>query len=57
MVFPQAAEAFEKAGVKLFTLSDYNTLIEMALETGYIEEDQVELLTRWREEPSAWKGS
>ena len=55
--FPQAAEAFEKAGVKLFTLSDYNALIGMALETGYIEEDQVELLTRWREEPSAWKGS
>lgn len=55
--FPQASEAFKKAGVELHTLSDYHTLIEMALETGYIEKGQVELLTRWREEPSAWKGA
>jgi orotate phosphoribosyltransferase len=53
--FPVATVAFEKAGIKLFTLSNYNTLIEMALETGYIQESQVELLSRWREEPSTWK--
>ena len=55
--FPAAEEAFSKAGVSLFTLSNYHTLIEMALETGYVEESQVELLSRWREEPSAWKGA
>ncbi len=55
--FPEALEAFKNAGVKLFTLSDYHTLIEMAVETGYIEENQVELLSRWREDPSAWKGA
>lgn len=54
--FPQAAEAFKNADVSLFTLSDYDTLIEMALETGYIEEDQVELLSAWREDPASWKG-
>ncbi len=55
--FPEALEAFKNAGVKLFTLSDYHTLIEMAVETGYIEKNQVELLSRWREDPSAWKGA
>lgn len=55
--FPLAAEAFKNAGVKLVTLSNYHTLIEMALETGYIKESQVELLTKWREDPSAWKGA
>ncbi|MCP4310943.1 MAG: orotate phosphoribosyltransferase [Bacteroidetes bacterium] len=55
--FPVAEEAFKNAGVKLFTLSNYNTLIDMALETGYIGESQVELLSKWREEPSAWKGA
>lgn len=55
--FPQAAEAFKNAGVSLFTLSDYHTLIEMALETGYIEEDQVDLLSTWREDPSSWKAT
>jgi orotate phosphoribosyltransferase len=53
--FPVADEAFKKAGIKLFTLSNYNTLIDMALETGYIRENQVELLSKWRENPSAWK--
>jgi orotate phosphoribosyltransferase len=55
--FTVAEEAFDRAGVKLFTLSDYNTLIGMALETGYIEPNQVALLSRWREEPSLWKGA
>lgn len=55
--FPVAQEAFKNAGVKLFTLSDYHILIEMALETGYIAENQVELLSRWREDPAAWKGA
>jgi orotate phosphoribosyltransferase len=53
--FPVAAEAFKEAGVKLHTLSNYNVLIEIALETGYILDSQVEVLAKWREEPSAWK--
>lgn len=55
--FPVATEAFKEAGVKLHTLSNYNALIEKALETGYIQESQVEVLSAWREEPSAWKGA
>ena len=54
--FPVAEEAFRKAGIQLYTLSDYHTLIEMALETGYIKQEQVELLANWRKDPSAWKG-
>lgn len=55
--FPVAEEAFRMAGVPLYTLSDYHTLIDMALETGFIEESQIDLLTRWRENPSAWNGA
>lgn len=54
--FPVSEEAFRNAGVELITLSDYDTLIEMALETGYIREEQVELLARWRKDPSGWTG-
>ncbi len=54
--FPVSEEAFRQAGVPLYTLSDYDTLIEMALESGYIRENQVDLLTRWRENPSGWTG-
>jgi orotate phosphoribosyltransferase len=54
--FPVSEEAFRQADVPLYTLSDYDTLIEMALESGYIRENQVDLLTRWRENPSGWTG-
>ena len=52
--FPVAKEAFEKAGIELTTLSRYQTLIELALESGDIEESQVESLNKWREDPANW---
>ena len=52
--FPVAKEAFEKAGIELTTLSRYQTLIEVALESGDIEESQVESLNKWREDPANW---
>ncbi len=52
--FPVAEENFEKAGVELRTLSDYNTLLEVALETNYISEDDIETLQEWRQDPASW---
>ncbi len=52
--FPEAARSFEEQGVRLVTLTDYSALIELARETGYIMEAQLELLTRWRKDPSSW---
>ncbi|MEN8202020.1 MAG: orotate phosphoribosyltransferase [Bacteroidota bacterium] len=52
--FQVAEENFRKAGVDLITLTDYHTLIEMALQSGYIKEEQVELLKQWRTDPSTW---
>jgi orotate phosphoribosyltransferase len=54
--FEQAAENFREAGVELHTLTDYHMLLETALSTAYIQQDQVELLKRWRKDPSGWKG-
>ena len=42
--FPVAKEAFEKANVKLLTLTDYEAVVETALKTGYISEGQIETL-------------
>ena len=36
--FPVAEEAFREANVKLVTLTDYEHVVEKALETGYIKE-------------------
>ena len=53
--FRVAGEAFRNAGVELRTLTDYRTLIEMALGSGYINEDQVTILEQWRKNPSGWR--
>lgn len=52
--FPVAEQAFAEAGVRLVTLTNYEAVRDVALETGYIEESHVELLNEWRANPSEW---
>lgn len=52
--FPVATDHFKKAGVKLLTLSNYNAMLEAALKTKYIREEDVETLKEWREDPANW---
>lgn len=53
--FPTAAANFEKAGVKLDTLSNYNAMIELATEQGYVKPEELETLRQWRQSPDTWK--
>ncbi|MDY6206208.1 MAG: orotate phosphoribosyltransferase [Prevotella sp.] len=53
--FPVAEQAFEAAGVKLVTLTDYEHVVAKALETGYIAEKDVEVLNEWRKAPAEWR--
>jgi len=55
--FPEAEKRFKEAGVKLITLSNYNTLVKMAFETDYITGKEMDLLQEWRKDPAAWKGA
>lgn len=52
--FDVAKTAFAEAGVQLETLTDYEHVIEQALETGYIKESDVALLHEWRKDPAHW---
>jgi len=52
--FPVAKENFERAGVTLHTLSGYSELIDHALEKGYVKQEEVETLKKWRENPEIW---
>lgn len=52
--FPQAEEAFEAAGVKLYTLSNYNATLQAALEINYINDTELETLKEWRANPAQW---
>lgn len=53
--FAVAEEAFAQACVKLVTLTDYEHVVERALETGYIQDSDVELLHRWRKDPAHYQ--
>ncbi|MDA8956174.1 orotate phosphoribosyltransferase [Flavobacteriales bacterium] len=50
----KAKENFENHDCELFTLGDYDSLIEQALETKYINESDLSLLKEWRANPSKW---
>lgn len=52
--FPVSVENFRRAGCPLETLSNYGSLLELALQTGDILPQQEELLRKWREEPERW---
>lgn len=52
--FDVARENFEKAGVELITLSNYETLIEIGAKDGYIKPEELETLAQWRKAPSQW---
>ncbi|MFH2096020.1 MAG: orotate phosphoribosyltransferase [Bacteroidota bacterium] len=52
--FGTATDNFEKALCELTTLSNYNSLIELALEQQYITHGQLETLQNWRKSPQTW---
>src|SRR5574344_819411 len=53
--FPVAIEAFKDAKVNLVTLTNYEAVLEVALKTGYIDEDDIPVLDAWRKDPSHWE--
>ncbi len=52
--FDNAIEKFEKLDIPVYSLTDYNTLIDVAIEEGFIKQDDLELLNRWRQNPEEW---
>ncbi len=52
--FNHARREFENSDVELTTLTDYDTLIEVAQENGYIKESDLGMLKEWRFSPSTW---
>ncbi|MGN7886066.1 orotate phosphoribosyltransferase [Dyadobacter endophyticus] len=52
--FQVAADNFAVKNVQLDTISNYNALIEVALEHNYVSETQLESLAAWRVAPEQW---
>ena len=52
--FPQAENNFKTHNCLLHTLSNYESLLQVALEEGNIKEEQLNVLKEWRSNPENW---
>ena len=55
--FNVATENFKKENINLHTLSNYESLLEQALETNYISQKELETLSEWNTNPSEWNAN
>lgn len=53
--FEKASQNFQAAGIPLVCLSNYQNLLGIALEQGYIKPEMLETLSDWRKSPETWK--
>jgi orotate phosphoribosyltransferase len=49
-----ASESFLKSDCELTTLTDFETLLQKAVEENYINEDELRSLMEWKMDPKAW---
>jgi orotate phosphoribosyltransferase len=52
--FKKASDGFAAEKCILHALCNYSTLIETAVKTGYITENDIETLKKWRVDPASW---
>ena len=52
--FDRSTSKFEEKNIPFYTLTDYTTLIDVALEAGKVDPEDLELLNNWRKSPATW---
>jgi|SRR3990167_7588215 orotate phosphoribosyltransferase len=52
--FPISQEKISEAKLEVYTLSNYENLIEKAVEKQYVSEEELETLQSWNSNPSEW---
>ena len=52
--FDVSKDNFKKANIDVYTLSDYSTLLNKAIEKKYVSEKEMESLVEWSKSPSTW---
>lgn len=52
--FEKARTAFAAQNLPFATLTDYNTLVQEAAASGYIDTQDQQILQQWRENPEGW---
>jgi orotate phosphoribosyltransferase len=52
--FPVSKERFEAANLDVYTLSNYENLLEKAVDKQYVSENELETLSAWNANPAEW---
>ena len=52
--FDKSVENFEKVNVPVYNLTDYSTLVDVAVEKGFVTSNDLEHLADWRDHPDTW---
>jgi orotate phosphoribosyltransferase len=52
--FDVAVNNFAEKGLKFYTLSNYETLVEEAVKQKYVSESQLITLQEWNRDPAVW---
>lgn len=52
--FDLASKAFKNAGIEYLSLTNYPTLIELAVEKGIVTAEEQNTLLNWRQDPANW---
>ncbi|SMO80739.1 orotate phosphoribosyltransferase [Gracilimonas mengyeensis] len=55
--FDKASQKFTDANVPVYTLTDYKTLVNVAVEKGIIDGEDLDELSNWRDHPDIWPDS
>lgn len=55
--FDMAKINFKNENVQLFCLTNYNYLLNVAMERKYINANELKILKAWRKNPSEWKNN
>jgi orotate phosphoribosyltransferase len=53
--FDEATKNFVEANCELTTLCNYATLLNEAIQCGYITAEDIEIINNWRQSPETWK--
>ncbi len=52
--FDETQKRFKKLSVPIYSLTDYKTLLDVAIEKGLASEDDLPSLLKWQKSPSTW---
>lgn len=54
--FDIAKEAFSRAALPYFSLTNYPMLVQLATQKGLVQNSEQEILLKWRSDPANWTG-